>query len=404
MIIVGLDWSRSKHDFVMMNLQGEILERGTIAHNTNALEELATRIEQRVDSAKQVRVGLELNDGALLAWLVTKGYTIFGIQPKSAQRARDIYRPSGSKDDKIDAFVLAEFIRVNAARLRPWSPPSEITLELRELLRWREELVHQRTAAYQRLRALMAEWSPQLAELCDNLDCIWQLDLLSQFPTETRLCQAHGNRIRSFVHNHRMRSKKQQQIENIRQSVPMPVPAGRVQVVERQTLFLVEQIRMLTAEIKYIEEDLQRLTAQHPDVNVFKSLPVQGIVTITSLLAIFGDNRKRATSPDELAALCGVAPVTIASGKAKRVRQRRACDHTFHQALVHFAFNTAFCQGCWAGPFYERKRSEGATHYAALRCLAKRWLKILHRLWKDQTTYDEQLHQANQKRNRGHVA
>jgi len=52
MIIVGLDWSRCKHDFVMMNLQGEILERGTIAHNTNALEELATRIEHRVDSAK----------------------------------------------------------------------------------------------------------------------------------------------------------------------------------------------------------------------------------------------------------------------------------------------------------------------------------------------------------------
>ena len=404
MIIVGLDWSRCKHDFVMMNLQGEILERGTIAHNTNALEELATRIEHRIDSAKQVRVGLELNDGALLAWLVTKGYTIFGIQPKSAQRARDIYRPSGSKDDRIDAFVLAEFVRVNADRIRPWSAPSEITLQLRELVRWREGLVQQRTAACQRLRALLAEWSPQLAELCDNLGCIWQLDLLSDFPTETRLCQAHGNRIRSFARNHRMRPKKQQKIEDIRRSVPMHIPDGRVQVVEKQTLFLVEQIRMLTAEIKHIEEDLQQLTLQHPDVNVFKSLPVQGIVTIAGLMAIFGDNRKRTTSPDELAALCGVAPVTIASGKTKRVRQRRACDHTFHQALVHFAFNTAFCNGCWAGPFYQRKRSEGATHYAALRCLAKRWLKILHRIWKDQTTYDEQLHQANQKRNRNHPA
>ena len=109
MIIVGLDWSRYKHDFVLMNLQGDILERGAIAHNMNKLEELASMIEQHVDSANQVRVGLELNDGALLAWLATKGYTLFGIQPKSAQRARDIYRPSGSKDDKIDAFVLAEF-------------------------------------------------------------------------------------------------------------------------------------------------------------------------------------------------------------------------------------------------------------------------------------------------------
>jgi len=404
MIIVGLDWSRYKHDFVLMNLQGDILDRGTIAHNMNKLEDLASRIKQHVDSANQVRVGLELNDGALLAWLATKGYTIFGIQPKSAQRARDIYRPSGSKDDKIDAFVLAEFVRINADRLRPWSPLSEITLKLRELLRWREELVHQRTASYQRLRALLAEWSPQLSELCNNLECIWQLDLLSQFPTETRLCQAHGNRIRSFLRNHRMRSKKQQQIKDIRQSMPMPVPAGRVDIVEKQTAFLAEQIRMLTAEIKQIEDDLQQLTAQHSDFNVFKSLPVKGTATIAGLLAIFGDDHKRTTSPDELAALCGVAPVTIASGKARKVRQRRACDHTFHQTLVHFAFNTAFCQGCWAGPFYQRKRSEGATHYAALRCLAKRWLKILNKMWKDHVTYDEQLHQANQKRNQNHAA
>jgi len=124
MVIVGLDWSRCKHDFVIMNLQGEIIERGTIAHNTDALEEMAARIDSQGDSPDQVHVGLELNDGALLAWLVTKGYTIFGIQPKSAQRARDIYRPSGSKDDRIDAFVLAEFVRISATRLKPWAPPS----------------------------------------------------------------------------------------------------------------------------------------------------------------------------------------------------------------------------------------------------------------------------------------
>jgi len=387
-----------------MDPQGKVIEQSAVAHNANALEELAASVERHVSSVEQVHVGLELNNGALLAWLVVKGYSVFGIQPKSAQRAREIYRPGGSKDDRIDAFVLAEFVRINIGRLKPWHPPSEFTLEMRELLRWREELVQQRTAAYQRLRALLAEWSPQLAELCDNLDCIWQLDLLSQFPTETRLCQVHGNRIRSFVRNHRMRPKKQQQIKDIRRSVPMPVPAGRAQVVERQTSFLVEQIRMLTAEIKHIEEDLQKLATQHPDINVFESLPVQGVVTIASLLAIFGDDRKRGISVDELAALCGVAPVTIASGKTKRVRQRRACDHTFRQALVHFAFNTAFCDGCWAVQFYQKKRSEGATHYVALRCLAKRWLKILHRIWKDRTTYNEQLHQANQRRNQNHAA
>lgn len=59
-------------------------------------------------------MGLELNNGVLLAWLVVRGYSVFGIQPKSAQRFRDIYRPSGSKDDRNDAFVLAEFVPYQA--------------------------------------------------------------------------------------------------------------------------------------------------------------------------------------------------------------------------------------------------------------------------------------------------
>lgn len=404
MIIIGLDWSRYKHDFAIMRSDGTVLQRGTTAHNTEALEELAATIQQQVNSAEEVLVGLELNDGALLAWLVSKGYTIFGIQPKSAQRARDVYRPSGSKDDEIDAFVLAEFVRVNTDRLRPWRPPSAITLELRELLRWREQLVHQRTAAYQRLGALLAEWSPQLGGLCDNLERIWQLDLLSQFPTEASLHQAHGNRIRCFARKHRLRVTTCQKIDKARQSTPMPIPAGRVRPVERQTHFLIEQIQLLNGEIKDVEAELDRLTAQHHDVNVFDSLPVRGTVTTASLLAIFGDDHERPLSAGELAALCGVAPVTLASGKSKRVRQRRACDHTFRQALVHFAFNTAFSSGCWAEQFYRRKRDEGATHHAALRCLAKRWLRVLLRIWKDHATYDEALYRRNQRINQSHAA
>jgi len=108
MIIVGLDWSRSKHDFVIIDLQGKVIERGAVAHNAHALEEPAAMVEHHVSSVEQVHVGLELNNGALLAWLVVKGYSVFGIQPKSAQRFRDIYRPGGNKDDRIDAFVLVE--------------------------------------------------------------------------------------------------------------------------------------------------------------------------------------------------------------------------------------------------------------------------------------------------------
>ena len=57
MIIVGLDWSQYKHDFVIMDMQGKIIERGAIAHNANALEELAAGIDCHVNCAAQVHGG-----------------------------------------------------------------------------------------------------------------------------------------------------------------------------------------------------------------------------------------------------------------------------------------------------------------------------------------------------------
>ena len=147
MIIVGIDWARCKHDYLLMAPTGQILQRGRIPHNAAGLQELAARIEHHAGCDRNIRVGIEMNDGSLLAWLIEKGYTVFGIQPKSAQRARDIYRPSGGKDDSVDTFVLAEMVRLSGDRLRPLQPNSPMTEELRELLRWRQELVHQRTAA-----------------------------------------------------------------------------------------------------------------------------------------------------------------------------------------------------------------------------------------------------------------
>jgi hypothetical protein len=43
----------------------------------------------------------------------------------------------------------------------------------------------------------------------------------------------------------------------------------------------------------------------------------------------------------------------------------------------------------WAQAYYAYKRAEGHGHASALRCLGKRWLKILWRLWQNRQPYDE---------------
>jgi hypothetical protein len=97
MIIVGIDWARSKHDLILMHQSGEVIRRMQVTHNAEGLDSIAAAIARHEPQPERVRIAIEMHDGALLCWLLQQGYTVFGINPKSAQRARDRYRPAAKR-------------------------------------------------------------------------------------------------------------------------------------------------------------------------------------------------------------------------------------------------------------------------------------------------------------------
>lgn len=395
MIFVGCDWSRSKHDVIVLDPQGERLGQLTVLHDAAALADLAHKIAELEPDPTEVKVGVELHDGGLLAWLLEQGYSVYAVNPKSAERARDRYRPSGAKDDKSDAFILADMVRTDAGALRLLRAESEITQELGAWLRYRDKLTKQKTAAFHQLRALLAEWCPALSALCGDFNRKWQRDLLAEFPLHQDLCAAHGNRINAFAKKHNLQAATRQRLRQAKATVPLPIPESRIGLLRFQIADLLDTIAQRLAALARVKTELERLISAHPDQEIFSSLPVRGTFTVATLLSAFGQDREAAASWRELAALWGVAPVTKQSGYSRSVKRRRACDHLILQGLLSFAHNTAFTAGCWAGEYYQAKRERGAEHYTTLRCLAQRWVKILYRMWKDRVPYCEQLHQAN---------
>jgi hypothetical protein len=51
----------------------------------------------------------------------------------------------------------------------------------------------------------------------------------------------------------------------------------------------------------------------------------------------------------------------------------------------HYAINKSF----WAGAVYRQQRDKGSSHQTAVRALAYKWIRILHRCWQTRTPYDE---------------
>jgi len=394
MLIVGCDWAKDNHRFALMDPQGHVLEELSVAHRAAQLQTLASLIARHEPDPAHVHVVLEMHDGALLAWLLNRGYTVYGLNPKSAQRARERYRPSGAKDDRSDALLHAEIFRTDGGRtIRPVRLDSPATQELLALVELRTDRIQQRTAALQRLRAVLGEWSPNLDALCEDLTLIWPRNLLRRFPLDTDLAAAPTRTVHAFARRHRLAEKTRQRLQQAHDAPALHVPSARLQALRMDVRFLVESVDHLTEAITSIDQRLRQIIDAHPDVHIFRSLPITGLVSIAGLMAGFGEHRDSAPTFQRRCAMWGVAPVTIRSGRSRQVRCRRAADHTLRQILLDFAFNTAFTNGCWAVDYYQRKRREGLEHRAALRCLAQRWVKVIHRLWIDRSTYDEQRHQ-----------
>ena len=103
--------------------------------------------------------------------------TVVVISPNQVKNLRGRYGSAGNKDDRFDAFVLADTLRTDRARLVPLTRDSDATIALRRTCRARKDLVAHRVAAANQLRAHLHNVFPGAVGLFADLDSADQLGL-----------------------------------------------------------------------------------------------------------------------------------------------------------------------------------------------------------------------------------
>ena len=108
---------------------------------------------------------------------------------------------------------------------------------------------------------------------------------------------------------------------------------------------------------------------EHPDHDLFGSLPGAGPKLAPRLLAELGDNRQQFESAQALQCYAGTAPVSYQSGPVHKVRLRGPCDKVLRATVYLWADHSR--HACpWAETYYQTLRKRGKTHACALRCLS----------------------------------
>jgi transposase len=93
-----------------------------------------------------------------------------------------------------------------------------------------------------------------------------------------------------------------------------------------------------------------------------------------------------------LLAEAGLAPVTRASGRSRKVRFRYAANTILREAAMWWAYNS-MKEAPWAkAAFHDARDRRGHHYHRALRGLAARWMRVLWACWSTHTPYDPKRH------------
>ena len=392
-VCVGMDWGGQEHAYAIRTPEGAT-EGGKIGSSPEELHEWVRGLRARFGSGTIV-VALEQGRGSVMYALMEYDFiALVPINPRASKSYRDSLRLSGASSDGSDATLICEFAVGHLHKLRVWHPDDEQTRKLRLLTETRRFLVDQRTALTHALAEALKQYFPQALPWFGGETSPLLRAILRRWPTLEQLREVTVDELAEVLRALRRRKVSavaEQIMERLRAAVPLTHDRAIVEVKSMYVQTLIAQIEPLQTEIDKYDDAIAAAWQQHPDCEIFDSLPGAGAVLAPRLAAAFGIDRTRYEDPDQMQCYSGIAPVIEESGNQRWVHARWGYPTFLHQTFHEFA-KASIPHSPWAKAVYQEQRDRGADYHEAVRALAFRWIRIVFRLWKDRIKYDEQKH------------
>ena len=199
--VVGLDWAATTHAVCVLDETGTVRWRGTVPHTAAGLAELVQRLARFAPPAT-LPVALERPSGLVVDTLLDAGFPVVPIHPNAVKACRPRYSAAGGKSDRGDAYLLGDLLRTDGHRFRPLLPLADETRALRALVRGRDDLVAQRVALANQLRALLERFWPGAATIFADVDSPIALAFLTRYPTPQSAERLGERRLALFLRRH----------------------------------------------------------------------------------------------------------------------------------------------------------------------------------------------------------
>ena len=208
------------------------------------------------------------------------------IAPSQVNNLRGRYGSARNKDDRFDAFVLADTLRTDRARLRPLIPDTPATVLLRSTVRARKDLLTHRVGLANQLRAHLQTIHPGPVGLFADLDGITSLRFLAAFPGQDDTDWLTPSRLGTWLRRANYTGRKDPAVLHAHLTAAARGATGPASAAAAEvTRAFVAALTALVVQIKALDKRIAAQLAEHADAHIFRSLPSAATLCAARLIS-----------------------------------------------------------------------------------------------------------------------
>lgn len=393
MLFVGNDWAEDHHDVWVMSETGEALAVRRFDDSVEGIRRFHEVVGEHAEDPAGVIIGVETDRGLWVQTLLAVGYQVYAVNPRSVARYRERHGLSGAKSDRGDAKVLADLVRTDRHNHRVVAGDTVEVQAIAVVARAHKKLIRERTRHSHMLRASLREYYPQILAAFDELAGRDALAVLETAPSPAAGARLSTPQIRAVLKRagrQRYLDSRALEIQTGLRTEQLAAPDLVVKAHTATTRATVAVLIELNRQISALQTELSAHFEQHPDAEIYLSLPGLSFVLGARVLSEFGDDPERYADVKSRRNYAGTSPITIASGKHRAVVARYIRNDRLYDAIDRWALSSISASvGCRR--FYDQRRANDDTHAQALRALGNRLVGILHGCLRTRTHYDEHI-------------
>jgi transposase len=373
-LFLGIDVGKTAHYGVAINTSGAVVRQWRISNDQASLQRAVSWAKQRNAAVIVDQLGGLATLLLRLCWdhEVPTAY----LHGTAMAHARDFYAGEGKSDPK-DAFVLADVARAHPTRVAWLNPTPDAHAELALLCSFDEDLTADITRLTNRVRMLLATYSPDLERAFgERVSSHASLGLLQQYPSREALLRAGVERVAEVLHELGAMEAAVFAQHLLTAARAQTVTLAGAARAEQLVSDLAQQLSQTLRRREALETDISALFFGRPEAAILVSLPGIKMRLGARILNEIGDVRRFPTAA-HLASYAGLGPASWRSGTSLR---HDAVKHLGNHRLKNALFQAAFASLPHkpSRVYYDRKREEGKNHRQATLCLARRRLDVLY--------------------------